>query len=115
MCACSIPIYLQQQIALQVDRDGGGGAWPVGPSSQELCLAWFDRYRKVIAAAQPQHGEANHYRRRRPADYQLDPELSLAEQVNLLRVVENQSYPAFFHWRGRRYVLQVQPEPLRSP
>ena len=21
---------------------------------------------------------------------------------------------AFVHWRGRRYVLQVQPEPLRS-
>ena len=73
----------------------------------ELCLAWFDRYREVVASAQPQHGEASHYRRRRPADSQLDPEHSLAEQFNLLRVVDNQCYPAFFHWRGRRFVLQV--------
>jgi hypothetical protein len=26
----------------------------------ELCLAWFDRYREVVAAGQPQHGEASH-------------------------------------------------------
>jgi len=30
----------------------------------ELCPAWFDHYREVVAAAQPQHGEAKHYRRR---------------------------------------------------
>ena len=34
----------------------------------ELCLAWFDRYQEVVAAAQLQHGEASHYRRRRPVD-----------------------------------------------
>ena len=61
----------------------------------------------MVASAQPQHGEASHYRRRRPADSQLDPERSLAEQVNLLRVVDNHRYPAFFHWRGRSYVLEV--------
>jgi len=81
----------------------------------ELCPAWFDRYQELVAAAQPQHGEASHYRRRRPADSQLDPERSLAEQFNLLRVVDNQHYPAFFNWRGRRLRLQVQSEPLRSP
>ena len=76
-------------------------------ASLELCLAWFDRNHEVVAAGQPQHGEANHYRRRRPADSQLDPEIYLADQFNLLRVVDNQRYPAFFHWCGRRYVLQV--------
>lgn len=58
---------------------------------------------------------SSHCRRCRPADSQLDPERSLAEQFNLLRVVVNQRYSAFFDWHGRRYVLQVQPEPLRSP
>ena len=32
----------------------------------------------------------------------------LAEQINLLRVVDNKRYPAFFEWRGRRHVLQVE-------
>ena len=74
----------------------------------ELCLAWFDRYQEVVAAARPQQGEASHYRRR-PADSELDPQRSLAEQFELLRVVDNARYPALFHWRGRRYELQVRP------
>ena len=109
------PIYLQQQIALQGHELEDEWRSLQGQATLELCLGWFDRYQEVVAAPQPQHGEASHYRRRRPADSQLDPERSLAEQFNLLRVVNNQRYPAFFHWRGRRYVLQVQPEPLRSP
>lgn len=44
------------------------------------------------------------------ADSQLESEISLAEQFNLLRVVVNLRYPAFFHLRGRRYVHQLQPE-----
>jgi hypothetical protein len=27
-----------------------------------------------------------------------------------MRVVDNQRYPAFFYWRGRRHVMQVQLE-----
>ena len=109
------PINLQQQIALQGHELVEEWRALQAQATLELCLAWFDRYQEVVAAAQPQHGEASHYRRRRPDDSQLDPERSLAEQFNLLRVVDNQRYPAFVHWRGRRYVLQVQPEPLRSP
>ena len=75
----------------------------------ELCLAWFDRHREVVAAAQPQHGEHSYYSRRRPADSELDPQRSLAEQFQLLRVVDNIRYPAIFHWRGRRYELQARP------
>ena len=109
------PIYLQQQIALQGHELVEEWRTLQAQATLELCLAWFDRYREVVAAAQPQHSEASHYRRRRPADSQLDPECTLAEQFTLLRVVDNQRYPAFFHWHGRRYRLQVQPEPLRSP
>jgi methionyl-tRNA formyltransferase len=89
------PIYLQQEIELQVHELVEEWRALQAQATVELCLAWFDRYREVVAAAQPQHGEASHYRRRRPADSQLDPERSLAEQFILLRVVDNQRYPAF--------------------
>lgn len=49
-----------------------------------------------MAAARTQNGEASHYRRRQPADSQFEPERYLAEQLNLLQVVDNQRYPAFF-------------------
>ena len=101
-------IYLQQKIALQGHELVEEWRVLLAKATSELCLAWFDRHQEVVNAAQLQHGEASHYRRRRPADSQLDPELSLAEQFNLLRVVDNQSYPAFFHWRGRRYILNLQ-------
>ena len=103
------PIDLQQQIDLQGDELVEEWRALQAQATIELCLAWLDRYREVVAAARPQQGMASHYRRRRPADSELDPQRSLAEQFELLRVVDNARYPAFFHWRGRRYELQVRP------
>ena len=105
-------IYLQYQMALQGQELAEEWRVLLAQATSDLCLAWFDRYKEVVSSFQPQQGEASHYRRRRPADSELDPERSLAEQFNLLRVVDNKSYPAFFHWRGREYVLQVQQKPL---
>ena len=104
------PIYLQQQIALQGFELVEEWRALQAQATLELSLSWFDRYQEVVAAAQPQYGEASNYRRRRPTDSQLDPERTLAEQDNLLRVVDNQRYPAFFNWLGRRYELQVVPD-----
>ncbi len=84
-------------------------------SNIALCLEWLDRYDDLITQGRPQQGQASHYRRRPPADSQLDPQRSLAEQFNLLRVVDNQRYPAFVELRGRRYELQIQPPSLKSP
>lgn len=48
--------------------------------------------------------------KRTPADSRLDPAKTIAEQFNLLRVVDNERYPAFFEYRGRRYVLRIEPD-----
>ena len=96
------PIYLQQQIDLQGHELVEEWRALQAQATLELCLAWFDRYHEVVAAARRQQGEASHYRRRRPADSELDPQRSLVEQFELLRVVDNACYPAFFHWGGRR-------------
>ena len=101
-------IYLQQKIALQGQELAEEWRVLLAQATLDLCLAWFDRHQEVVNAAQPQHGEASHYRRRRPADSQLDPELSLAEQFNVLRVVDNVSYPAFFFRQNKRYDLLIR-------
>ncbi len=69
----------------------------------------------MLEQARPQLGQASHYRRRRPADSELDPQRSLAEQLNVLRVVDNQRYPVFVELQGRRYELLIQAAPLGSP
>jgi len=101
------PIYLQKQIDLQGHELVGEWRALQAQATLEICLAWFDSHREVVVAAQPQQGEASHFRRRRPADSELDPQRSLSGQFNLLRVVDNHSYPAFFNWGGRRYSVQV--------
>ena len=109
------PIYLQQQIKLQGHELVEEWRSLQAQATLDLCLAWFDRYREVVAASQPQHGEASHYRRRRPADSQLDPERSLTEQFNLMRVVDNNRYIAFLELRGQRYELKIYAAPNRCP
>lgn len=46
--------------------------------------------------------------RRTPEDSGLDPGKTLAEQFELLRVVDNRRYPAFFDYRGKRYRILIE-------
>lgn len=56
----------------------------------------------------PQTGDPGpSLRKRTPADSQLDPEKTLGEQFDLLRVVDNERYPAFMDYRGKRYVIRI--------
>ena len=47
-------------------------------------------------------------RKRTPADSRLDPAQSIAEQFNLLRVVDNERFPAFFEHCGKRYLIRIE-------
>lgn len=57
----------------------------------------------------PQFGDPGPYMERRtPADSRVDPDKSIAEQFDLLRVVDNRRYPAFFEHRGKRYRIALE-------
>lgn len=56
-----------------------------------------------------QAGEPGPYMAKRsPDDSRLDPNKTIAEQFNLLRVVDSQRYPAFFDYRGHRYLIKIE-------
>lgn len=56
-----------------------------------------------------QVGDAGPYMpKRSPADSRLDPDKTIAEQFELLRVVDSQRYPAFFDYRGKRYLIRIE-------
>lgn len=80
-------------------------------ATNDLCRWFVDNYPQSVENGRPQTGEESFYPRRRPADSRLDPDRTLAEQFDLLRVVDNQRYPAFFAYRGRTYTLQVHTSP----
>ena len=54
-----------------------------------------------------QKGKGNFLRRRSPKDSELDINLSIRKQFNLLRVVDNKRYPAFFIHKNKKYLLKI--------
>jgi methionyl-tRNA formyltransferase len=57
----------------------------------------------------PQLGDPGAYMPKRSlADSRLDPNKTIAEQFDLLRVVDSQRYPAFFDYRGKRYLIRIE-------
>ena len=46
--------------------------------------------------------------KRQPLDSQLDPNKTIAEQFDLLRIVDSERYPAFFEHRGKRYTIKIE-------
>lgn len=84
-------------------------------ASFRLCRRFVAEFPDSVAAAAPQGGEATYYPRRTPADSRLDPDQPLAAQFNLLRVADNDRYPAFFEINGKRYILKIYPDGREKP
>jgi len=56
-----------------------------------------------------QVGDPGEYmRKRNPADSRIDPNKSISEQFNLLRVADSQRYPAFFDYQGVQYLIKIE-------
>ena len=56
---------------------------------------------------QAQHGDGTVYPRRKAADGELDINQTLRSQFDLLRIGNNDGWPAFFEVDGRKYVLKI--------
>ena len=69
----------------------------------ELCK----RFLTEKPQPRPQKGKSSYYPKRTPLDSKLDINKSIKEQFNLLRIVDNDHYPAFFEIDGHRYVLKI--------
>lgn len=103
------PIYLQEWITLAGTELHPEWRALQAQATQNLCRQWVQAYPGIREKARPQEGEGSVYARRRPADSRLDPKKTLAEQFDLLRVVDNENYPAFFEMHGRRYRFGIEP------
>ncbi len=76
----------------------------------QLCLKFIHEYPEILDKGEEQIGEATYYPRRTPKDSRLDPDKTVREQFNLLRVVDNERYPAFFEIDGEKYILKIEKE-----
>ncbi len=69
-----------------------------GVKSIELCMKFVSDYESLIPMKQV--GEQSFYKKRNAVDSELNIDIPLKEQLNLLRVVDNANYPAFFYSNG---------------
>ena len=107
------PIYAQRWLEFQghelIDELRAGQA----EATHDLCRWFVDDYPASAERSRAQTGAESFYPRRRPNDSRLDPDKSIADQFDLLRVVDNARYPAFFDWRGQRYEMTIRKAQIR--
>lgn len=65
-------------------------------------------YGNIQPQEQPKEIEPTYYRQRIPKDSRIDPQQSLADQFDLIRVCDPHRFPAFFEYRGQRFVLKLE-------
>jgi len=98
-------IWLRDTIALKGDELCEEWRILQGQKTIEMCLRFVDNYNNLTSGKQK--GQSSSYQRRSPTDSELDVNKSIAEQFNLFRVVDNQNYPAYFEYSGRKYKLTI--------
>ncbi len=103
------PIHAQEMLELKGHELAPEWQQLQAEATIRLCSRWLQEYPASASTPQPQYGEESCYARRRPEDSRLDPRRSLQVQFPLLQVVDNDAYPAFFEWKGRRYRLSIEP------
>ena len=54
-----------------------------------------------------QIGKSTFYNKRTPAESELDINKTIKEQFNLLKIVDNEKYPAYFTINGNKYTLKI--------
>tara|TARA_Y100001934_G_C12314957_1_gene756901 strand:+ start:948 stop:1583 length:636 start_codon:yes stop_codon:yes gene_type:complete len=71
----------------------------------ELITRFLEKYPNFVS--EPQQGTPTFYRRRDPSDSQLDLDKTIRDQFNLLRICNNEEWPAFFELDGVRYTIKI--------
>lgn len=79
-----------------------------GLITQKLILNFIRNYPNF--RADEQKGESTFYSKRSPEDSRLDPHKTIADQFNLLRVCDNERYPAYFTFKNKKYILKIYSE-----
>jgi len=72
----------------------------------DMILEYISKYPKNKSSAQ--EGEGSWYRKRTPKDSELDVNKTIIEQMNLLRIVDNDLYPAFFFYKDEKFEITIR-------
>ncbi len=72
-----------------------------------ICVDFLNNYEKY-KVPKKQIGNETVYKKRTNKDSKLDIDKSINEQFNLLRIVDNDDYPAYFYKNAKKYILKIE-------
>ncbi|WP_172399504.1 UDP-4-amino-4,6-dideoxy-N-acetyl-beta-L-altrosamine N-acetyltransferase [Campylobacter jejuni] len=78
----------------------------------DTCLEFLKLYPNI--KAKKQKGQESFYPKRNPKNSELDINKSLKEQFNLLRIVSNEEFPAFFYKDSKKFILKIYSNNINS-
>lgn len=105
-------IYIEEKIKLNGHELNDEIKGKQGQKTIAMVIRFIENYHDI--EGREQFGKPTFYGRRRSADSEIDLSKSLEDQFNLLRVVDNKRYPAFFTRNGIKYILQINKEVLNE-
>jgi methionyl-tRNA formyltransferase len=70
-----------------------------------MILKYIDNYTNIKGVSQ--NGEESFYHKRDMNANEIDIDKSISDQFNLLRIVDNERYPAFFIRNGIKYTIKI--------
>lgn len=108
-------IYLRDTITLKGHELSNEWRHMLGNKVNEMCIKFIKNYKNLSPEKQQSKSNHKHYPRRRPNDSELSLNKTLAEQFNLLRIVDNKDYPAFFYKDNKRYILTINQDKRFNP
>ena len=79
-----------------------------GLVTMRMVKKYINEFESIVGV--PQIGEETFYPRRRSKENELDINKSISEQFNLLRVVDNDRYPAHFYLNEKKYIIKIYKE-----
>jgi methionyl-tRNA formyltransferase len=74
----------------------------------ELIDLAVKNFRRLTPQLQTAAASATYYPKRTPQDSQIDPNKTIAEQFNQMRVCDPNRFPAFFVYLGQRYTVKLE-------
>lgn len=76
-----------------------------GEYTLKMCLKFAQNCKQICGIQQI--GKESFYAKRTSKDSKLDPSKTIIEQFNLLRVCDNERYPAYFEHEGHTYYIKI--------
>lgn len=98
-------IFLKDQIILKGNELNDEIREKQAEATFKLIKRFLKKYPKI--KSYKQKGKETFFRKRNSFDHKLDIKKSIIEQFNILRISDNEKYPAYFEFKNKKYILKI--------